>query len=257
MITNDQIKSFARRFNTNESTVFREYLQILLLNKLYKQEDSSKVFFKGGTAIHLLFGAPRFSEDLDFTVELPEAKFILFINSVFDEISKEEEISFKERATIAGKRFLLTAKPGVFTFATFINLDFSFREKVMQPRKSTFETAYPVIFTSFIYHLSPEEICAEKIRAILTRQKGRDYFDLWFLMSKGASISSELVKKKLQYYKITGSQVKPLIKKIQEFPTKEFVADLRPFVPINERGELEKRFEYIKAYLSDKFNSSF
>ena len=44
------------------------------------------------------------------------------------------------------------------------DLDFSFREKVFQPSKSTFDTVYPVIFTSFIYHLSSEEICAEKIR---------------------------------------------------------------------------------------------
>lgn len=256
MIDHNQIKSLAIRFNTNESTVFREYLQIIFLNKLYKQKDSSKVFFKGGTAIHLLLGAPRFSEDLNFTVELPETNFIPFINTVFNEIFKEEEISFKERETITGKRFLLTAKPGALSYATFINLDFSFREKVLQPRKSTIDTPYPIIFTSFIYHLSPEEICAEKIRAILTRQKGRDYFDLWFLMSKGVIVNSELVKKKLQYYKITGSQIKPLIKNIQEFPVKDFVADLRPFVPINERGELEKRFEYIKTYFSEKLNGS-
>lgn len=256
MITNDQVRFFARQFKTNESTVRREYLQIFFLNKLYKQKGSSKIFFKGGTAIHLLFGAPRFSEDLDFTVELPENKFISFINSVFNEFSQEEDVAFKERKTLAGKRFLLTAKPTVFPYATFTNLDFSFREKVMQPEKSILDTTYPVVFTSFVYHLSLNEICAEKIRAILTRQKGRDFFDLWFLISKGASLDNELVKKKLQYYKITGDQVKPLIKKIQEFPTKEFVADLRPFVPINERGELEKRFEYIKAYLSNKLSGS-
>lgn len=249
MITKDQINSFSRKLKTNESTVFREYLQVLFLNKLYKHSKSQKIFFKGGTAIHFLFGAPRFSEDLDFTVMLPEKEFLSIINDVFIELAKEEDVSFKERKTIAGKRFLLTANPDVLPYATFINLDFSFREKVLKPEKSTFDTVYPIIFTSFIYHLSKDEICAEKIRAIMTRQKGRDFFDLWFLISKGASINSNFVKEKLNYYKIKGDQINTLIEKVKQFSEKEFIIDLKPFVPINERSKLKEQFTYIKKYL--------
>lgn len=83
MITKNQIDFFSRKFKTNESTVFREYLQLVFLNKLYKKEESSRIFFKGGTAILFLWNAPRFSEDLNFTVELDTKKFLLFINSVF------------------------------------------------------------------------------------------------------------------------------------------------------------------------------
>lgn len=252
MITKDQINFFSRKFKTNESTVFREYLQILFLNKLYKREESKGIFFKGGTAIHLLLGAPRFSEDLDFTVAMNEKEFVIFINTVFIEIAKEEEITFKERKSIAGKRYLLTAKAGVLPYATFINLDFSFREKVLQPTKSTLDSSYPIIFTSFIFHLSAEEICAEKIRALLTRQKGRDLFDLWFLISKGISINNKFVQEKLLYYKIGDNQLKKLLEKIQKFPEKEFILDIRPFVPTGEREKLKERFDYIQAYLINK-----
>lgn len=254
MITKDQINSFTRKFKTNESTVYREYLQILFLNKLYKYEKSSQVFFKGGTAIHFLFGASRFSEDLDFTVTVSESDFLSFIYVVFKEFEKEGEYSFKERKTITGKRFLLTANRDVLPYATFINLDFSFREKVLRPEKSTFDTPYPVIFTSFIYHLSREEIYAEKIRALLTRQKGRDLFDLWFLSSQGVLINNDLVKEKLKYYKRIDFTNKEILNIIENFSEKEFETDMRPFIPIDERNKLKQRFEYIQTYLVNKFS---
>lgn len=256
MITKDQIDFFSRKFKTNESTVFREYLQLVFLNKLYKREESNQIFFKGGTAIHFLWNAPRFSEDLDFIVEVVEKKFLSFINSVFAEIAKEEEITVKEKKTITGKRFLLTAIPGVLRYATFINLDFSFREKVLRPERSILETPYPIVFTSFVYHLSGEEICAEKIRALLTRQKGRDFFDLWFLLSKGVSIDNDLITRKLHYYQISERQFNSLLQKLEKFPEKEFIVDMRPFVPIGERNRLKERFNYIKTYLLNKLSNT-
>lgn len=252
MITKDQINLFARKFKTNESTVYREYLQILFLNKLYKNEKSSQVFFKGGTAIHFLFGASRFSEDLDFTVTSSEDEFLSLIKSIFNEFVKEGEFSFKERKTITGKRFLLTASRDILPYATFINLDFSFREKVIQPTKSTFDTVYPIIFTSFIYHLSSEEICAEKIRALLTRKKGRDLFDLWFLISQGALINNDLVKEKLKYYQKADYSNTELLNSIKKISEKEFETDMRPFVPMGERSKLIERFKYIQTYLINK-----
>jgi len=255
MITKDQISSFARKFKTNESTVYREFLQILFLDKLYKNEKSSQVFFKGGTAIHFLFGAPRFSEDLDFTVTYSENEFLSLINLIFKEFVKEGEFSFKERKTITGKRFLLTANHDVLPYATFINLDFSFREKVIQPSKSTIDTPYPVIFTSFIYHLSSEEICAEKIRALLTRKKGRDLFDLWFLTSQGVAINNVIVKEKLKYYQKTNYTNTELLNSIKKISEKEFETDMKPFIPIDDRNKLKERYKYIQSYLINKLST--
>ena len=255
MITKDQINSFAHQFKTNESTVYREYLQILFLNRLYKNEKSDKVFFKGGTAIHFLFKSSRFSEDLDFTVTSSEINFLSLINSIFKEFSKEGEFSFKERKTITGKRFLLTAKRDILPYATFINLDFLFREKVLQPSKSVLDTVYPVIFTSFIYHLSPEELFAEKIRALLTRQKGRDLFDLWYLMTQGVEINNHFVKEKLKYYKKTNYTNAELLNTINKIPLKEFETDIKPFIPLDERNKLKERFEYIQTYLVNKLST--
>ena len=88
MITKEQVASLAKKKKTNETTVFREYLQVLFLSKLYSQTKSNKIFFKGGTALHLLFGASRFSEDLDFTVELKQREFSALAKKVFTQLQR-------------------------------------------------------------------------------------------------------------------------------------------------------------------------
>ena len=257
MITKNQLNALTATMKTNTMTIYREYLQILFLSRLYTQEKSNKIFFKGGTAIHLLFKAPRFSEDLDFSVMLSEKEFIVCIHEVFKKLTYEEKIIFKERNTISGKRFLLTANdPEILPHACFINLDFSFREKIIQPEKSIIDSQYPVIFTSFVHHISAQEMCAEKIRALITRQKGRDLFDLWYLISKGASIDSDLVQEKLKFYKMTGDQLPLLAKRIHAFTEKDFIVDMKPFVPVNERDRLKETFDYITSYLLEKLKPS-
>lgn len=127
MISPQQLRQLARQEKTNEATVLREYVQLVFLNYLYQQPSSNKIFFKGGTAIHVVLGAPRFSEDLDFTVNLEEQEFLSTLSSVFTELARDEAITWKERKTLTGKRFLLTTQPTVVPYASHINLDFSFR----------------------------------------------------------------------------------------------------------------------------------
>lgn len=254
MITKDQIYFLAKKKKINETIVFREYLQLSFLSEMYSKKESKNIFFKGGTALHLILGAPRFSEDLDFTVELRERNFLSFILKLFNVFSKKEMVEFRERKTITGKKFLLTALPSVLPYKTFISLDFSFREKVLNPQKSIIETDYPVLFTSYVYHLSKEEIFAEKIRAILTRKKGRDLYDLWYLIGQGAQINKDLIKEKLRYYHLEKINKDKILKRIEEFPKKDFIADVRPLVPINERDGLSDFLNYIKDYLKEKID---
>src|SRR3989344_1819427 len=249
MMTKDQIVLLSRKHKINESVIYREYLQLFFLNVLYSFNQSKKVFFKGGTAIHLIYKAPRFSEDLDFTVELQEDIFLSLLKDIFQRMSSQEHVDFKKRKTIAGKRFLLTAYPSVLPYKTFINLDFSFREKVLQPQKSIIQTDYPVIFTSYLYHLSKEEIFAEKIRALLTRRKCRDIYDLWYLSTRGVVINSDLVQAKAKYYKLENITKEKIVERISQFSEKDFILDLTPFIPLHERTRLPHFFAYIKNYL--------
>ncbi|MBL7159872.1 nucleotidyl transferase AbiEii/AbiGii toxin family protein [Candidatus Microgenomates bacterium] len=293
MITQEQIQQLTRKFKTNQTVIFREYLQLLFLENLYSVVGSEKVYFKGGTAIHLLWNSFRFSEDLDFTVDFSKARFIKFISKVFSKVLINEGLSVKKRKSIAGIRYLLTYSNGVLPFKVFITLDFSFREKPKftsyikkgenhpaggvdepiqinhSPKASvqsetenhpangvgiyTFiKTDFPIIFTNFLYHLTPKEILAEKIRAILTRKKGRDFFDLWLLLAKGVKLDWNLINQKMNYYpKLKWSKEK-IHQTIQTYSLSDFEKDLKPFLPLNERARLKKIYAVSKKVLLEE-----
>ena len=248
MISQNELKKLTKKYKIHETIVAREFVQISFLKELYAESFSKKIFFKGGTAIRLLFGGQRFSEDLDFTVMLDEKEFLRKITVFFSKLEKLYPFKFKERKTLTGKTFLLSADIPFFKNNVFVKLDFSMREKVLQPTKSILRTDYPVIVQSFIHSLSLDEIFAEKIRAVLKRKKHRDLYDLWILQELGAKMDIELINEKLAYYN-EEFEAEELKKRLKIFSKNGFIKDLRPFVPINERDKLGELFEFVLAYL--------
>lgn len=253
MITQDQIKELSKEYKIADSIVVREFIQILFLKELYKEKFSKDIFFKGGTAIRLIHGGKRFSEDLDFTVVMGKKLFIESISNLFNKLESEYPFSFKEKRTIAGKSYLLTANIPFLKNSIYVKLDFSMRESVLQPVKNILDTKYPVIIQSFVHSLSKDEILSEKIRAILNRNKHRDLYDLWILQELGGKFDKKLIEKKLLYY---GEKFEPEIvrKRLKQFSKDQFVKDLRPFVPINERENLNDLFDFVIAYLEKSLN---
>lgn len=249
MMTAAQLDELKKQLGTNETVIYREYLQLVFLKALYDDPRGKDVYFKGGTAIHLLFGAPRFSEDLDFTVGTTEASLLTLFDHVVHVVSSQENITVKRRATIVGNRWLMTAQPVSLRYPIYLTLDFSFRERVLHPQVSPLVTTLPIIFTSLVHHLSAGEILAEKIRAIMTRRKGRDLYDLWYLMARGTTLNQEDVKKKLAYYRLEGIANEAMQERISSFPRDAFVSDLRPFVPVEEREKLSDFYDYVQTYL--------
>ena len=249
MLTTNQVKELSKLLKINDSVITREYVQLTFLKELYEEKYSEHIFFKGGTAIRLILGGSRFSEDLDFTVGGKPENFDIFITKFFKKLNKLYGFSFKKRKTIAGERYLLTALSNISDYKIFVNLDFSFRERVLTPAKAIIKTVYPITFTSFVNYISKEEILAEKIRAIMTRNKGRDVYDLWFLLSQNVPIREDLLKEKLKYYGIKNVNMDQLVTKITKLNKEKFILDLRPFVPTNEREKLGDFFDYIISFL--------
>ena len=67
MIEKHFLEVHATKTETSLSNVLREYVQHLFLTSFYKKSLSENFLFKGGTALKLVFGSPRFSEDIDFS----------------------------------------------------------------------------------------------------------------------------------------------------------------------------------------------
>ena len=89
MITKEQILNLSRFYQIDTFTILREYLQLVFLDNLYRMKGMNKIFFKGGTAIRILFGSPRFSEDLDFSTTYPINKIKEVVKKIEVEIQKE------------------------------------------------------------------------------------------------------------------------------------------------------------------------
>jgi hypothetical protein len=70
MIANDALAALRTKYHTTELHGQREYMQQLFQSYLYQQPHTNKMYFKGGTALRIVYGSPRFSEDLDFGLAL-------------------------------------------------------------------------------------------------------------------------------------------------------------------------------------------
>lgn len=236
MITEQKISDLANKHKIDKYTILREYLQIVFLREFYSHSESRNIYFKGGTAIHLFLGSFRFSEDLDFTSTIQTKHLLSLLVKV--ENSMQLEIPGIKLNKIDKKTNSLSARLNYYVqridFPVTIKLEFSLREKPLTKKVTILETDYPVAPYPLVVHLLWQEILAEKIRAILTRAKGRDLFDLWFLLSKNVEIDEKMVNIKMKFYnkKFTFDQLK---KKIKNFDDKEIYLDLNKFLPITHR----------------------
>ncbi len=82
-----------------------------------------------------------------------------------------------------------------------IIIDFSEREKpLIKPVLNTYYSLYNDVPPFQIWSLDLKEILAEKIRALVTRKKARDLYDINFLLKKNVDTDIAIVNKKLEYY---------------------------------------------------------
>jgi hypothetical protein len=80
-------------------------------------------------------------------------------------------------------------------------MEISKREDIVcKPNNIEIVPLYNDIPPYSLYIMHPVEIIAEKVRAIMSRAKARDVYDLWFLLKKGIKPDMELIGKKLAYY---------------------------------------------------------
>lgn len=243
MLDTVNLRKLAKEFEIDEFTVLREYLQIHFLDRFYKIPKLSGVYFKGGTAIRLLFGSSRFSEDLDFSsrVEIPRLRN--FLNSATKKLIPEfPGLKIKEVKTVEGYSAKLYLPTEISRQDLTVKLDFSRREVVKEKLTSPIETRLPISGVVLVEHLSKEELLAEKIRALVIRQKGRDLFDLWYLLSKNTRIDIRLMQKKFDLYdkKFSYEELKNIVENWDE---RDLEQDIRRFLPIPERriiGELKR-----------------
>lgn len=181
MISPFAIQHLSQKLQSSELNVRREYIQNLFLSYFYQQPASDNIYFKGGTALRIMYKSPRFSEDLDFS---SNATTINKIEDVIIQTTREIEregifIDIKESKRTSGGYlaiilFLLNSQK------IAIQLEISQRKGKNKGETVTIVNDFIPSYT--LSALSQDQLISEKIQALITRQKARDFYDLYFIL---------------------------------------------------------------------------
>lgn len=183
MIDEKFLRDLAVKSATKFTNIAREYLQNLFLSGFYSQKGSGHFLFKGGTALRIVFGSPRFSEDLDFSGIKNSVGYETLLEATLLELSRQPiNIELVEsKPTSGGYISIISAK--IYGEKIEIQNQISFRPK---PLKSELVTINSNLVPAYsITLLDQKLLVAEKVQALLTRAKPRDYYDFYFLLRAG------------------------------------------------------------------------
>jgi predicted nucleotidyltransferase component of viral defense system len=188
-----QIEAFypqhLRHFKRN---LLREYLQYKILAAVYSSRYGSKLVFMGGTAIHIVHGAQRFSEDLDFDNRgITRDDFRSLTKLIAQNLSREgldveSGSSFKGAFSADIKIKGLLFESGISGHRQekiLVKLDAEPQEYAYVPERFILNK-FDVF--SGIGVVPADILLAQKFFAILMRKRvmGRDLFDAMFLAGK-------------------------------------------------------------------------
>ncbi len=174
----------------DRTNILREYIQACALRSLHESRAFENLSFVGGTALRFLHDLPRYSEDLDFSLESPEGyeplPWMTKIKRDLMRLGFEAELSWNDRKTVQVAWIKI---PGLLKEAGIVDraeqkLSVKLEIDTKPPSGAIMERRLVnrrLVF-ALRYHDLPS-LMAGKIHALLTRpyDKGRDWFDLlWY-----------------------------------------------------------------------------
>lgn len=201
MITRSQL----RKIHTEKLPLHileQDYIQAMFLQELYSKSEN--LVFKGGSFLKHAQGLDRFSEDLDFT-KIGDDDPLIVIEKSVEKMSdyaietelrniKEDDLSLTARLRYKGPLYSGSEKS-----MGSVHLEISKCKDVFQsPEWVRLFFKYPEIRVVNSLCLNINEVLAEKLRALSSRTKGRDLYDVWFLLKAGVGIDKKLFEQKME-----------------------------------------------------------
>ncbi|WP_176736508.1 nucleotidyl transferase AbiEii/AbiGii toxin family protein [Oligoflexus tunisiensis] len=242
----------------DEKNALKEILQKICLKGLHRHGFFEEAAFYGGTALRIMYGLERFSEDLDFCSLTMDSQFkwARYQTAVEQELrlygfdarfeAKKDESdhivgsAFVKQSTANGLLVIESRSRAQKSELLQVKLELD----KSNPPGATFENkllTQPEVF--LIKTLDESSLFAGKMHAILARQfqnrvKGRDYFDLVFYIQKKIRLNMVYLEAKLRqsgHYTDAGSLSisrlrEMFLEKISNVDFKKAQDDVRPFV---------------------------
>ena len=233
MVELEYIRSFfpeaIARNPSFDKQMLKEYLQLMLLDYISTSKYAGKLTFIGGTNLRLIKKIDRFSEDLDFDcknlskeefIELTDSALLFLQENGLNAIVKEKE---SERLTafrrsIYFPELLFELKLSGYREERLL-VKIEAQDQGVNYTTKTINVGGCGFF--FPLQVPPDEIlCAMKLSALLSRHKGRDFYDSMFLLQQtepcldflkalhGIKTKGELKKALLQVADSTNLNVK-------------------------------------------------
>ncbi len=197
MITIEQIKNYFPVQIRNNAVFYKqmvkEYLQLLILDYLSSTLYTQKTVFIGGTNLRLVKGIDRFSEDLDFDCkDFSEEEFIEMTDAV---ILFLERSGWRVEARDKSNPKLTAFRRNIHFPELLFDMELSghggerFLIKVESRDQGIIYEPVIVHINGcgflFPFNVPPDGVlCSMKIAAMLARSKGRDFYDLMFLLAQ-------------------------------------------------------------------------
>lgn len=197
MISIDHIKSFYPAVMSGSPVflkhILKEYIQLLVLDYLATTRYASKLILIGGTNLRLVKGIDRFSEDLDFDCkDLGEEEFLAMSDDVLVFLRRnglDAEARDKDTSRLTAFRRSIHFPELLFD----LGLSGHREERFMVKLEAQDQGVAYASTTAFIkgcglffpFPVPPDDVlCAMKIAAMLARGKGRDFYDVMFLLAQ-------------------------------------------------------------------------
>lgn len=253
MLSLSQIEQYypenLRAFKKN---ILREYLQYKILDIIFNSKWAVKISFLGGTALRIVYDNTRFSEDLDFdNFGLKQDVFSLLTKEVKKRLEKEG-YKTEIRNVFKGAYRCYVKIPKILFDNKISDLE---EEKIMiqidtarhnfnyKPDKKILNKFD--VFTEI--NVTPLDILlSQKIYAALNRKraKGRDFFDVVFLLQR-TKPNYDYLEKKLKIK--NGKELKEkFISCARTINFGELARDVEPFLFNPSDG---KKIEMFKEYI--------
>ena len=216
--------------------VLREYLQVIILNSIYKCSFGRSMLFTGGTSLRFFYNMPRFSEDLDFdTVDLNFVEFKEILEYARKGLQKEgfsPKVSSERRNNLYVAEFHFEDLMKLYKITDKRGLDLMIKVEVYKPSwelksESGVLSLYGYNFSSIL--LEKGYLFSEKLCALFNRRRGRDIYDTLFMLKKKFPFDESV----LVSNKVKCSPGKAVLKNLNSLSERElkFLADqVKPFL---------------------------
>ena len=235
----------------------QEVCQKIALAGLHRGGFFDHAAFYGGTCLRMLYGLPRFSEDMDFS--LTQKRDDIHLENYFDAIREEFNLAGFDITITKKEKKAFGKVESAFLKENTEAYDIKFQTKKTVKVKIELDTDPPLLFNteqkllmqpySFMVRcFTLPDLYAGKMHALVYRAwqrrvKGRDWFDFEWYVRNGVPLSFRHLQERIREF--NGAIVSPeefmdqLRKKIVETDIENVKQDVIPYIVPNQQRVLD------------------